>query len=205
MASLAYKTRRNTSPQGKPRVYFCCHPADFPLYFDSVTEEILALQNCAIFYPAEGQVEYDAVLLQDLSQMQLFVMPVTQRLLTTKNPALNTAFPFAVSHHIPVLPLMQESGLDELCNEKCGDLQYLDKHAADATAIPYAEKLQKYLDNVLIGDELADKVRAAFDAYVFLSYRKKDRQYAQELMRLIHKNPFCRDIAIWYDEFLTPG
>ncbi|MBR6783925.1 MAG: tetratricopeptide repeat protein, partial [Clostridia bacterium] len=23
--------------------------------------------------------------------------------------------------------------------------------------------------------------------------------------RLIHKNDFCRDIAIWYDEFLTPG
>ena len=24
-------------------------------------------------------------------------------------------------------------------------------------------------------------------------------------MKLIHKNPECRDIAIWYDEFLTPG
>lgn len=24
-------------------------------------------------------------------------------------------------------------------------------------------------------------------------------------MRLIHKNDFCRDIAIWFDEFLTPG
>ena len=24
-------------------------------------------------------------------------------------------------------------------------------------------------------------------------------------MKLIHKNPQCRDIAIWYDEFLTPG
>ena len=24
-------------------------------------------------------------------------------------------------------------------------------------------------------------------------------------MKLIHRNEFCRDIAIWYDEFLTPG
>ncbi len=24
-------------------------------------------------------------------------------------------------------------------------------------------------------------------------------------MKLIHKNDFCRDIAIWYDEFLIPG
>ena len=36
-------------------------------------------------------------------------------------------------------------------------------------------------------------------------HRKKDREYAHKLMRLIHSNPFFRDIAIWYDEFLTPG
>lgn len=52
-----------------------------------------------------------------------------------------------------------------------------------------------------MGDELAAKIRAAFDAYIFLSYRKKDRKYANELMRLIHKNDFCRDIASWYDEY----
>ena len=75
----------------------------------------------------------------------------------------------------------------------------------DATSIRYEEKLDRFLSSVLVGDELAQKVRAAFDAYVFLSYRKKDRAYAQKLMRLIHQNDFCRDIAIWYDEFLVPG
>ena len=84
-------------------------------------------------------------------------------------------------------------------------MQYLDPNARDETAISYEEKLEKYLSSVLVGDDLAQKVRAAFDAYVFLSYRKKDRRYAQELMRLIHENEFCRDIAIWYDEFLIPG
>lgn len=48
-------------------------------------------------------------------------------------------------------------------------------------------------------------MRAAFDAYIFLSYRKKDRKLAQELMRLIHQNESCRNLAIWYDEFLLPG
>lgn len=43
------------------------------------------------------------------------------------------------------------------------------------------------------------------DAYVFLSYRKKDRKHAKELMRLIHANRFCLDIAIWYDGFLAAG
>ena len=205
MATLACKTRGNTSPQGKPRVYFCCHPADFSLYFETVSDEILALQNCAIFYPEGGEATYTEAFLADLAGMQLFVMPVTTRLLTTANPTLEVAFCFALAHHIPVLPLMQERELDARFSEKCGDLQYLDKQNDDPTALPYEQKLRQYLDSVLVGDELAALVRAAFDAYIFLSYRKKDRHYAQELMRLIHANEFCRDIAIWYDEFLTPG
>lgn len=204
MIKLNYKTRCNTSPQGKPRVYFCCHPEDFERYFEMVSDEILAKQDCAIWF-CDNLFVRDDDFFMDLKQMQLFVMPVTTNLLTTENETLNIEFKFAVENHIPVLPLMQESGLDNLFNKKCGDLQFLDKYSNDSTAISYDDKLQKYLESVLIGNELAEKIRAAFDAYVFLSYRKKDRRYAQELMRLIHKNDFCRDIAIWYDEFLTPG
>ena len=204
MAQLKVKTRGNSSPQGKQRVYFCCHPADFPLYFEGISGEILARQNCAVWYD-DGNAPRDEAFLDNLREMQLFVMPVTSRLLYSDNYALAVEFPFAIAHHIPVLPLMQESGLEQAFNEKCGNLQFLDKHQTDPTALSYDEKLDKYLSGVLVGDELAEKVRAAFDAYVFLSYRKKDRKHAQELMRLIHQNEFCRDIAIWYDEFLTPG
>lgn len=204
MVNLKCKTRSNCSPQGKPRVYFCCHSDDFNKYFEALADEILAKQNCSIWYTDEHIVG-DENFFADLKQMQLFVMPVTTNLLCTENDVLDKEFKFAVENHIPVLPLMQERGLEELFNKKCGDLQFLDKHNTDVTAISYDEKMQKYLESVLIGDELAEKIRAAFDAYVFLSYRKKDRKYAQELMRLIHKNDFCRDIAIWYDEFLTPG
>ncbi len=205
MPTLKYKTRGNASPQGKPRVYFCSHSKDFEKFFESISDEILTKQNCVVWYKEQG-AEYDKdELFADLSQMQLFVMPVTTELLCTPNFAIDAEFSYAIEHHIPVLPLMQESGLEELFNKKCGDLQFLDKNSHDDTAISFDEKLEKYLSSVLIGDELAEKIRAAFDAYVFLSYRKKDRKYAQELMRLIHKNEFCRDIAIWYDEFLTPG
>ncbi len=207
MSQLQVKTRGNSSPQGKQRVYFCCHGADFDRYFEPVCAEILAKQNCAIYYYAPGTAAEPAERELELGQMQLFVMPVTRRLLTdtgAENTAI-TDFDLAIAHHIPVLPLMQEAGLVELFNRRCGDLQFLDKDAVDATAISYDDKLEKFLNDVLVGDELAAQVRAAFDAYVFLSYRKKDRKFAQELMQLIHQNDFCRDIAIWYDEFLTPG
>lgn len=206
MTDFKFRTRGQSNPQGKSRVYFTCHPQDFEQYFDTICGEILERQNCAVFYlepdtKPENVEDYEL----RLREMQLFVVPVTTKLLTTRNHTMDSDVPFAVDNHIPVLPLMQESGLEELFNRKFGDMQFLDKTNTDSTAISYEEKLTKYLNSVIVGDELAEKIRAAFDAYIFLSYRKKDRKYAQKLMELIHSNPFCRDIAIWYDEFLTPG
>ncbi|MBQ7309600.1 MAG: tetratricopeptide repeat protein [Clostridia bacterium] len=206
MANIQFRTRNQTNPKGKPRVWFCAHPKDHRAFFEPIVKTLLEKENCAVWYDTEPEAPYNEEdFFADLHEMNLFVMPVTTRLLTTENRALDVEFRYAIEHHIPVLPLMQESGLEALFNEKCGDLQFLDPNSRDLTAISYDEKLTKYLSSVLIGDELAEKIRGAFDAYIFLSYRKKDRKYAQELMRLIHKNEFCRDIAIWYDEFLTPG
>ena len=205
MAEFLYKTRGNSSPQKKPRVYFSAHPDDYAL-FDAISRDILAQSNCAIYYDSDPKGEYDhEEYLAKIREMNLLVIPVTEKLLREDCRAMTLDLSFAQSVHIPILPLMQEEGLTELFNEKFGNIQYLDKNAIDKTAISFEEKLSVFLASVLVGDELASRVRAAFDAYIFLSYRKKDRQYAQELMRLIHENDFCRDIAIWYDEFLTPG
>ena len=202
---LKFMTRGMTPPRGMAWVYLCCHPSEVPLFADTVGKELLVKQDVAVWYPADPTAERDEAFFAALGEMQLVVMPVTRRLLEQRSPAIAEEFAFAVERHIPILPLMQENGLDDLFGAVCGSLQYLDPHARDDTTLGYDEKLGKYLDSVLIGDALAAKIRAAFDAYVFLSYRKKDRAHAQELMRLIHRNEFCRDIAIWYDEFLTPG
>lgn len=206
---LKYKTKENMIPQGMPRVYFCCHYDDFSFWFESLSRELLDIEsNMALWYydPREGIPDRED-LFTDLSQMQLFVIPVTYAFLHEKNPARETEFRFAAENKIPVLPLAMEEGLAEDFNRICGNLQMLNMvpGANDETEIPCRDKIKTYLDSVLVGNELAEKVRAAFDAYIFLSYRKKDRRQAQQLMRLIHEIDFCRDIAIWYDEYLTPG
>ncbi len=204
--TFKFKTHDGLSPQGKRRVYFCAHAEDLPVYFEEISHEVFDRNSCAVYYnDGTGEELPEEEYFDRLGEMNLFVMPVTARLLTDDGCLARREFAFAIKNHIPVLPLMQEPGLEEIFNAKMGDLQFLDKHKRDETAISYDEKLDKYLGSVLIGDELAGRVRASFDAYVFLSYRKKDRKYAQTLMRLIHKNPLFRDIAIWYDEFLTPG
>ena len=204
MVYLNYKTRREDDPRGKARAYFCAHPQDQAQWLTVLSEEILLLNDCAIYY-AGPMVERTPDFMEALKDMNLFIMPVTKRLLTTDNYALKQEFAYAKRKHIPVLPIMLEPGLLPLFSKECGDMQFLDPNEQDATAISYREKLKKFLNETLLNDELIKKVRSAFEAYVFLSYRKQDRSFAQQLMRLIHKNDFCRDIAIWYDEFLTPG
>lgn len=204
---LQYKTRGMSDPKGKPKVYFSSHPEDFDEALPLITEDLLNHANCAVFYdeeirsagPADEEVE------DILKEMQLAVFAVSSKFIHEKNRAKDTELPLALKNHIPVLPIMLENGLGYEFSNNCAKIQVVPKYGNDPTAIPYDEVLQTFLDSVLVGDELAEQVRDAFDAYVFLSYRKKDRKHAQRLMRLIHENKQFRDIAIWYDEFLVPG
>lgn len=205
---MKVRTRGGASPNGKRRVYFTCHPEDFEKYFDKICDDIFKTQDCAIYYTADMTAPIPEQYLEsDLGQMSLFVMPVTFRLLYEQNRAMDSDYAFAISenHLIPVLPLMMETGIDEFYGKRFGKREYYSPYSHDITAISYEEKLKKYLSSILLDDDTVERIRKAFDAYIFLSYRKKDRHHANELMGLIHKNPMYRDVAIWYDEFLTPG
>lgn len=203
---LVSKTRGGSSPQGKPRVYLTGHPEDVARYFDPVADEILAAQNCAVYRLArpEGAVALGE-LEEELEQMQLLVVLVTRRLLEQPGHVRSAEFPFARDRHIPVLPLMLEPGLEEDFDRAWGNIQTLSRYGGDMTGASYEQRLKKFLDAVLVGDDLAEQVRGAFLARIFISYRKKDYRQLQQLIRLIHSQEFCQDIAIWYDELLTPG
>lgn len=208
MTTFLYRTKDNSKPGRKPRVYFTCHPEDFSKYFEKIREDIFKTHDCAIFYTDNMTEEIEEKYLEsDLGQINLFVIPITRKLLTEPNRAMDSDFLFAKRKKIPILPIMFESDLYDIYSkpDKFGDIQYLEPYVNDRTAINYSEKLKKYLESVLISKEMATRVRKAFDAYIFLSYRKKDRHYANKLMKLIHNHDEFRNIAVWYDEFLTPG
>jgi hypothetical protein len=151
-----FKTRGNTTPQGKMKVYFCCHPDDFDCTFEEISNEILAITNCSIWYPKNQNILHNEDFLNELSQMQLLVMPITSRLMYSNNDALDVDFRFAIEKHIPVIPIMLESGLEPVFNKKCGSLHFLDKNVYDVTAIPYEKKLEALISAVLLGDEFSN-------------------------------------------------
>lgn len=189
----------------KLKIYICSHPDDGDMINKEIYQDILSVRDCAVFYDSDPSGEWDDDLYSDLSQMRLCVVGVTKRFLTEPSVAKDKILPYFKEQIIPILPIIFEDGLDELFAKTFSDSHYLTRGVSDGYAISYEEKLEKYLSVIFCDDSLTEKIQAAFDAYVFISYRKIDRRFADKLMRLIHKDDLCRDIAIWYDEFLTPG
>ncbi len=211
MAELFYKTKTNGHERNHKRVYFSCHPDDFEKYFDIISGDLWATTDCAIFYS-----DYDNYKLSDiddlLRDMQAFVMPITGSFLTENNVSKDIEFGFAVDNHIPIIPVVDNDELIPLFStimnnikQGYGDIQLLNRESRDITELSYQEKLTKKIDDVIVGNDLIKRIQTAFDAYIFLSYRKKDRKHIKELISTIHSIPFCRDIALWYDEYLVPG
>ena len=199
---MNYKTRGNSSPYGKAKVYFSCHPEDFTLYFDDIANLILKNSNCSIWFENSYGVKPDCA---KLNSMQLIVIPVTSNYLFSENYSRDSILEYALRNHIPVLPLVQEDGIELEFNFVCGDVQCISRFSKGVFQEDYEKRISSYLSRILIGDDMIEKIRKEFEACVFISYRKTDRQYAKELIHLIHSNDFCRDIAVWYDEFLIPG
>lgn len=205
----------DADPKCSSIIYFAGNEEEFNLYFDTISEQILKLTKknqsaCTIWYRNHFEFlseEENQLLLDFLAGTQLILVPVTRNLLVKSDGVMQNEILFAEKNHKPILPIMLEMGALELYSkpDNFANMQFLNPNDPDETALPYEKKLQDYLANILINDKMRKKIQAAFDAYVFLSYRKKDRAEAQKLMRLIHENDFCRDVAIWYDEFLTPG
>ncbi len=208
MPDFIIKTKGNSPSFGKRRVYFTCHSDDFERYFDVICNDIFATHDVAIYYTEDMSAPIAAGDKDvELGQANLFVVPVTYKLLTENNRAMDEDIAYAKIKKIPILPFVMENDLDVFYSkqDKFGELQYLSPFSSDETQISYRDKLKKILDSLLISDEMAKRVRDVFDAYIFLSYRKKDRKYANQLLKLIHENNRFRDVAVWYDEFLTPG
>ena len=204
---LKYFTKAESKEAFKRKVFCAYHPHDSQL-LDEVFDDLSNACACTLFYYEPGKEPSDQAQLEsDLQSMNLFVLVVTTDFLFQPCFANQVAYAFAVKHAIPVLPILFEGGLEEIFNEKIGNLQCLSKvlEKIDTTTVPYREKLRNYLSQTLSADLDMKRCFSAFDASIFLSYRKKDRKYAQQLMELIHADPACRNIAIWYDEFLIPG
>lgn len=204
-SGLSFRTKGNINPMGMPYIYYSSHPQDYKVFFEATVDEILKIQsNVVIWYIQEPLEDVDEkLLLEDLRQMQLLVIPVTKHFLEEENRARNVELNYALEYHIPILPILQETGLATLFSSKCGDLHCICKETYGK--IIYEKILSDFLSTTLVSEKMIEKIRAEFKAQCFLSYRKVDRMHVNEVMKVLHKNELMWDVSVWYDDYLIPG
>ena len=214
--------KKEKSPFGKPRIYFTCHPDDFNWIFsgddapcfEKISNDILdkADVDCALFYANERDIPFaDGEIEASLDRMSVFVIAVSTRLLYSYDPDLQVfqILEYAKKNNRPVLPILMDLPTKDLLEkyaspEMFGNLQYIDPHNSDKN-VSYYSQLSNYLAEHIISSEKINEIRSSFTSSVFLSYRKKDRRHADDLMRYMHNNLGVFDVAVWYDEFLPLG
>ena len=206
-SGLKFLTSQRSDSTRDAKVFCGFHPANQKIA-EEIMGDLLSVCNGTVFYYDKGEFFDEGTGFEnDLSQMALLVLVVSSDYLSSTSFARERLYTYAIEHMIPVLPIVTEPGLETLFENAFGNMQYILWHGEqhDITAIPYLERLKNHLSQVLCTDKSRKEFRDAFDTGVFLSYRKKDRYYAQKLMEMIHMDERCRGISIWYDEFLIPG
>ncbi len=99
-----FRTKGNSMPHGKPRVYFTCYPDDFDCYFDKICNDIFDCVDCTIYYKSDiNDWMTDEEKSIDLHRMNLVVIPVSMNLLTKRNPAMDDEFKYALSQYLSLI------------------------------------------------------------------------------------------------------
>ncbi len=203
MFQFKRKTRGQEDYINKQTIFALSEKYD-ELFFEFVNK-ILRIADCCITYSEDILDLNDPEIDSALSASNLVVIFTTQRFLSKANSYLKKIICRLKDNKIPILPVFSDNVNIELYTEIFGTIQYISMVETDNTSLPFETKLKSTLCRILIPDQLEEQIQNAFVAYVFVSYRKKNRKEAQALMELIHQNVQCRDIAFWYDEFLIGG
>ncbi len=188
------------------KVYCDFHKKDLE-HFMKIKNDIFDICKCSIFYyEDEGKVSDQSDRKFNIENANLYVLIVSSNVLFDPDFDMES-YQIASKSNIPILPILVENGLEEVFNERFGNLQCISTclEVQDPTAVPYIEKLQNFLSQSFSLSLNVNEIRSSFDTSIFLSYRKKDRFYAQKLLEAIHSSDKLKNIAIWYDEFLVPG
>ncbi len=211
---LSFKVRGGFSPNGLQKVFLSFCPSDADR-MEKIADDILCISNCAIWYHNDSFAACDIDLYDfgmKLQEMKVFVVIVSTKYLENDSMAKNWEYGFAMEHHIPILPIAVESGIEEYfanvmnrIKDGYGDIQILRSEVRDCTEIPYYQKLARDLSSILLENKEVERIKQSFSGRIFLSYRKKDRKYANELMHTIHSISSLRNVSIWFDEFMSTG
>ncbi|MCR5055257.1 MAG: TIR domain-containing protein [Lachnospiraceae bacterium] len=173
-----------------------------------IAEDILSIFECAVYVSKGEDIKPEDVDLY-VKEFSLIVFAVSDEFLSADYRIRTDLFPRAYESRIPILPIQIEGGeeISRKFTDVCGSIHLLSQNSDE-----YPENLKSFINtyvNVyhLIGLSAMQKnlIRNLFSFKAFVSYRKKDRAAMMRLLSFIRSIPELFDMAIFFDDALTPG
>ncbi len=200
-------TRGSVNPSGKQKAFFASIPSDLA-YLSDTAKHIFQSSNIAIYYDEDGQTE--RIPDETILDMNFVIVLLTEQTFNTDNDITNRVIPISIKNRIPILPIgiTKEVGpkMTGYC-EQMGiqSLDVLFPNSEDDTEIGFKTKLENWLKSKLVTGDKSQRIMSNFLISAFISYRKKDRRILLDIIDSINRKEKCREVQIWFDEFLTPG
>ena len=207
---LTVKTNEDSSPINKQKIFLSYAYQDKELMLEK-KDHILSLFDCAIYFIDHQKYRHlDPKKAQELiASMDVFVPIVTSDYLDKNCFELTHLFPYAKKKHMEIMPLIQDKELSQEFNDKCGNIQFIDDSLDSNSVIKRDEMIKdyfRYINPSKEDKELINKVKKAFVNKIFLSYRKRDKEYLKQVLELINEHTDSLfDTGLWYDENLSVG
>lgn len=223
MPILQYKSKDAKRIESIIKIYFCSTSQDREKYLDDISEDIWKIADISIYYDADvNDGDSESIWNAKLLSMNLFVCPITEAFF--KDEKTLKELDMAIKNRVPVLPIFIEFGIEHVFNARYQNIHGLkkssseekpeihklkkdagDKSVKDYTKISYEEGLRRRIESITISKELYNQIEEEEEAYIFVSYRKKDVEEAKNFMKSIHEMDGADEIGLWYDNYLMPG
>ncbi len=175
-----------------------------------IGKEILQVYDCKVYYDADI-VYFSHTTPRSfqsrtafLKQMDMTVFVVSEDFLGEEESGEETEFQYVRDNNLPFLGIALSPKLNQWFDDICGSYQLLDYTAGD-----YGKRLKSFFERKFERYSSVDKspleLEDCFLSSMFISYRKKNRVFADKLIGVLNSLEICRNISLWFDDFLTEG
>lgn len=205
--SFVCLTINNVSPINKSHLFLSYAKQDKELMLKEATY-LRDLLDCAVFY-----LDYDEFPNPDVEEFRsladkvdIFVPIITDNYLNDSFE-LKALFQHVKDKGVAVMPLVEESGIENRFNAKCGNIQFLQDNGVTNNYTSLEDKIKNFYNRVTKKEKLFsdDAFSSCFANKIFISYRRMDRPKARHLIDKVLDDEELYDVGLWYDEFLSIG
>ncbi len=205
---FCYKSRKNELPNNdKPSIFIYACPKD-NIWHNKIIDLFLDAFDCGVYFFENTFIDVEANLTEkDFSRFSLLVILISENSINIDYNLVSQFQSIAKQTKTPIF-FVRVSNIDFNDFEtKHGSI-----HVFDATNIDIpthkdsvVEHIRAKLFELFYSDIETNDIKNAFNAQIFLSYRKKDYRYLNSFLNLFHSIPLLRSVSVWYDDFLIPG